>query len=355
MNIIERYCFIILIGVTLISCKKSDITTIQEPQAVSLEVPVNFPAYTDDLNNPLTREGIELGRLLFYDKRLSGNNQISCASCHKQSLSFSDGIALNNIGVSGNVLHRNAPALVNMAWAKNGLFWDGGSTNLESQALGPLTSVDEMHQDLYQLVNELKAVENYVVRFKSAFKSDISDATIMKALAQFQRTIVSSSSRYDKYKRGETGGNLTDSELQGLILVQQKCQSCHKGDLFTDNEYHNNGLDDDFSNNSLEGIYQGRYRVTFNTADLGKFKTPTLRNVMLTAPYMHDGRFTTVQQVLDHYSNGIKVSPSLAPSLNPFGIPAIPLSSTDKANIIAFLKTLTDSSFINNPKLSKPQ
>jgi cytochrome c peroxidase len=354
MNLVQRYFYTIFFAVTFVSCKKNDDIITPEPQAVSLEVPVNFPPIISDPNNPLTKDGIELGRLLFYDKRLSGNNQISCASCHKQDLAFSDGVALNNIGFSGNILHRNSPALINMAWANNGLFWDGGSTNLESQALGPITSNDEMHQELYQLVNELKAVNDYVNRFKLVFKSDISDATIIKALAQFQRTFLSGNSRYDKYKRNETGGNLTNAELQGLTLVQQKCQSCHKGELFTDNDYHNNGLDNDFTNTAFEGIFQGRYRVTFNPSDLGKFKTPTLRNIMLTAPYMHDGRFNNIQQVLDHYSNGIKASTTLDPVLYTSASPSLALSSTDKQNIIAFLNTLTDSSFINSKALSKP-
>lgn len=347
-------CFgVICIAVMLLSCKKND-AILPVPQAFSLEVPVNFPAVVNDPDNPLTKEGIELGRSLFYDKRLSGNNQISCASCHHQELAFSDGIALSNIGASGKVLHRNAPALINMAWVNNGLFWDGGSTNLESQALGPLTSADEMHQDLNELVRELKADPDYVQRFRFAFNAEIKDATIIRALAQFQRSFVSGNSRYDKYKRNESGGTLSNMELEGLTLVQQKCQSCHKGELFTDNGYHNNGLDNDFSNDSFEGIFQGRSRVTFDPADLGKFKTPTLRNILLTAPYMHDGRFATIEQVLDHYSNGVKNSATLDPVLHEQGLIGIALSATDKQKIIAFLQTLTDNAFVTNKALSKP-
>ncbi|MCP9749977.1 cytochrome-c peroxidase [Ferruginibacter sp. HRS2-29] len=328
----------------------------REPQVASLLVPANFPIPVFDTGNPLTKEGIELGRRLFYDKRLSGNNQLSCGSCHKQELAFSDGVALNNIGASGNLLHRSAPTLINLAWANNGLFWDGGSTNLESQAFGPLTSEDEMHQNLFQLNDELMAVPDYVSRFNFIFKDGISSANIVKALAQFQRTLISANSRYDKYIRHETGGTLSASELNGLQLVRQKCQSCHQGDLFTDNDFHNNGIDDDFSNTAFDGIFLGRARVTFNNADLGKFKTPTLRNILLTSPYMHDGRFSTISQVLDHYSDGIKVSATTDPLVkqNPGGLPGISLTPQQKADITAFLHALTDSTFINDTQLAGP-
>ncbi len=345
---------ICLSGAVIISCAKQDSS--RAPQAVSLEVPANFPPITNMPSNPLTKEGIELGRRLFYDKRLSGINQLSCASCHRQDIAFADGIALSNIGASGNTLHRNAPALINMAWANNGLFWDGGSTNLESQAFAPLASADEMHQELFELVSELRSIPDYAERFRFVFNdNEIRTGNIVKALAQFQRTFISAGSRYDKYRRYEAGGTLSSLELQGMQLVRTKCEGCHKGELFTDNDYHNNGIDDDFSDNSFEGIFQGRYRITNNPADLGKFKTPTLRNSMLTAPYMHDGRFATIEQVLNHYSAGVLASPSLDPLVKQNGgQPGIPLTAEEKGAIIAFLKTLTDSAFIANQHLSKP-
>lgn len=350
----KAYAVILLMGAGVIACSKADIS--RQPQPVTLQAPAGFPAIPGMPDNPLTREGIELGRLLFYDKRLSGTNQLSCASCHRPELSFSDGMALSHIGVSGNPLHRSAPALINLAWAGNGLFWDGGSTNLESQALAPLTNPDEMHQELYELMNELRAVPDYVSRFRFVFNDDqIKTGNIMKALAQFQRTFISAGSRYDKYKRHEPGGNLNDLELQGMQLVQTRCGGCHKGELFTDNDYHNNGIDADFSDNSLEGIYQGRYRITYDPADMGKFKTPTLRNVMLTAPYMHDGRFATIGQLLDHYSSGVKASATLDPQLRQAnGQPGIPMSEQEKQAVAAFLNALTDSDFINNPALNHP-
>jgi cytochrome c peroxidase len=265
-------------------------------------------------------------------------------------------VALSDKGASRNKLHRTAPGLINLAWANNGLFWDGGSTNLESQAFGPLTNADEMAQQLAELVAELNAEPDYVKRFQLAFNDTIKTGYITRALAQFQRTMISAGSRYDKYKRNETGGQLTSQELQGLSIVQQKCQGCHAGELFTDNGYHNNGLDANFSNDTLEGLYQGRARITYNTADLGKFKTPTLRNVMLTAPYMHDGRLASMEDVLEHYNQRVQASATLDPLVKQQGgMPGIPLTSTDKQAIISFLHTLTDQELINSNKLSDPR
>lgn len=323
---------------------------------IALRVPANFPAPAAMEDNPLSKEGIELGRRLFYDTRLSGNNGISCATCHQQGISFSDGLALSTRGFSGKALPRHAPALMNLAWMSKGFFWDGGSTNLESQAFGPITSVDEMHQNLIGLVQQLQLDPYYARQFDLVFSDTIRSGYIVRALAQFERTLISAGSRYDKFIRKEVGASLSPLELQGLAFVRANCQRCHEGELFTDNGFHNNGIDSDFSNASLEGLYQGRYRITNDPADLGKFKTPTLRNIMLTAPYMHDGRFRTMDEVLDHYSNGINVSATTDSLLarNGSGNPGIPMTANDKQAIIAFMKTLTDSSFISNKEYSSP-
>ncbi|MBB5636622.1 cytochrome c peroxidase [Pedobacter cryoconitis] len=343
LNIFRYFISASLLMVILVvsSCKKegaAGIMTVLHP--VELAIPENFSRPAGDLDNPLTSEGIALGKMLFYDTRLSGNNRLSCASCHRPELAFSDGVALSHIGESGKTLPRHSPALINMAWMNKGLFWDGGSTNLESQAFGPLTSEDEMYQNLAELEYELSQVPAYVKQFKMVFNSQVKSAAIVKALAQFERTLISGDSRYDRYVRKEPGGVLSAEELHGLTLVNQKCRSCHAGELFTDNDFHNNGLDQDFSDSSLEGIFQGRYRITYQLTDLGKFKTPTLRNVMLTAPYMHDGRFASIDQVLTHYQKNTQL--------------AIPLSAAEKKAIIAFLGSLTDSLFIQNKNLSQP-
>lgn len=344
-----------LIVMVISSCKKEEVTLTDDIlHPVKLEAPANFPKFTDDPDNPLTAEGVELGRLLFYDTRLSGNNSISCGSCHRQNIAFSDSVALNSIGVSGVKLPRHSPALINLAWANNGLFWDGGSTNLESQAFGPLTNVDELHQNLTELEHELKQVPAYIKMFKLVFNSEIKSAHIVKALAQFQRTLVSGNSKYDQYIRREQPTVLTTQELAGLNLVNAKCRSCHTGELFTDNGYHNNGIDAIF-NNEHEGIHQGKYRITQIPFDLGKFKTPTLRNIMLTAPYMHDGRFKNIDEVLEHYNTGLRNSATVDPLLfqnhNQLGIP---ISIIEKEAIKAFLHTLTDNDFITNKKFSHP-
>jgi len=338
------------------SCKKDEVITERSPAPtpVKLEVPGNFPPFTDDVDNPLTREGIELGRILFYDARLSGNNKISCASCHRQDIGFSDGVALTAIGVSGKHLERHTPILFNLAWAKNGLFWDGGSTNLESQALGPLTSADEMNQNLTELEAELKAIPDYVKRFNFVFGREIRTADVIRALAQFQRALISGGSRYDHYKRGETGATLSDLELQGLSLVNAKCRSCHTGELFTDDDFHNNGIDSSYPDD-LEGLFQGRFRISFNPADMGKFKTPSLRNVLITAPYMHDGRFKTIDEVLDHYSVGLKSSPTVDMLLYQNGGKlGIPITASEKEAIKVFLATLTDQNFLYDGKFARP-
>ena len=341
----------VLLAMILITtgCNKPDTDLVSGPY--KLVVPSHFPPPDFETANPMTREGVALGRQLFYDVRLSGNNQVSCATCHDPAKAFTDGLALSKNGVSGTTLLRHAPPLFNLAWAGNGLFWDGGSTNLESQAFGPLTAHDEMAQNLYQLVDELNAAPNYAADFRNAFEDGITSQNVVKALAQFQRSLISAGSRYDLYKLGHAAGHLTADELAGLQLVKQNCQTCHAGELFTDQDYHNNGLDANFENPDHEVIYWGRYRISYEPADIGKFKTPSLRNVGITAPYMHDGRLATLEAVLEHYSSGIQRSATLDPRLPGKGLN---LSDLQKKQIIASLHSLTDQAFIQNPGHQKP-
>lgn len=339
------FCIVLLMS----SCDKDTVAPAEN--AYAFEVPPHFPVPVLDGHNPMTAVGIRLGRQLFYDPRLSANNKVSCASCHDPAKAFSDGVALSTSGVSGTQLLRHAPALFNLAWATNGLFWDGGSTNLESQAFGPLTAHDEMAQDLYELVDELNADASYVKGFQEAFSAGITSQNVAKALAQFQRSLVSATSRYDDFRLGRNGAVLTPEEMSGLALVRQHCQGCHSGELFTDNGYHNNGLNSRFDNQDHEGVFMGRYRISYDEGDLGKFKTPSLRNVTLTAPYMHDGRISTLEKVLDHYSNGIQHSATLDGRIPQKGFA---FSAAQKTQIIAFLATLTDERFASNPAHQKP-
>lgn len=322
------------------------------PAAFAPAVPANLPQIVPSpVRNPLTREGVLLGRKLFYDVRLSGNNSISCASCHQPDRAFSDGVALSTAGASGVALLRHAPALQNVAWA-GGLFWDGGGADLESVAFGPLTHPDEMDQDLISLETELRAVPAYAPLFAAAFPGQgITSVTVARALAQFQRTLISGNSAYDRWTRHEPGAVLTSDELAGLTFVQQKCGSCHAGELFTDFGYHNNGLDSSFPDDH-ERLAWGRGRITNRPEDKGKFKTPTLRNIALTAPYMHDGRFQTLDAVLDHYQDHVLESPTLDSAVRMTdGTPGIWMTFAERRQMVAFLNALTDTSFTRNPAL----
>ncbi len=306
-----------------------------------VEVPTNLGPFPEsERGNFLTKEGVELGEKLFFDPLLSKDNNISCATCHKPELAFSDGLK-GSIGASGKTLERHTPTIMNLAW-HDGFFWDGGANTLESQAFGPITHEDEMGQDLGQLMEELKADSLYPQLFENAFEEGgINSKNLSWALSQFQRSLITGNSPYDKYIRGE--GNLSSLEKQGLQIYQENCSSCHVGDQFSDFGYHNNGLDEKFDYTSEEEPKLGRYRITFDSLDLGAYKTPTLRNIAVTAPYMHDGRFATLEEVLNHYNHGIKDSPSLAPKLKD----GIQLTADEKTALIAFLKSLTDEEFLS--------
>jgi cytochrome c peroxidase len=349
------WAYTLLVSVSLcglISCKEAaQDVAVPVAQTFELEVPPNLAAslpYPE--RNPPTKEGILLGRMLFYDPILSKNGKVSCATCHQPEKAFTDGRALTTAGVSGKPLLRHVPTLANVAWMQ-GLFWDGGAKDLESLAFGPLTHPDEMGKNLKELAQQLRQHNKYPALFQKAFGSDsITSAAIGRALAQFQRTIISGNSRYDKYVRKEVGGTLTEPELKGLVLFRQHCSSCHTSDFFTDNHYHNNGLDNTFSD-ANEALEFGRGRITQAPADIGKYKTPTLRNIALTTPYMHDGRFATLEQVLEHYTTGVTPSPTLAPELQTQGKLGIPLTAAERESIMLFLNTLTDEAFVQNPEL----
>ncbi len=348
--------FLVLLLFFSSGCNNEElITPTKLTHPIKLDIPSNFPPISDNINNPLTSEGVALGRLLFFDTRLSGSNSISCSSCHRPELAFSDAVAQTNVGATGIPLPRNSSALINLAWAGNGLLWDGAAVSLESQATLPIADLHEMSQKLPELEIELKQVPDYVSRFRLVFNDEVKAELIAKALAQFQRTLISGNSKYDKFVRKENGITLTQQEQEGLTLFRAKCGSCHNGDLFTDHDFHNNGIDGLFNNLTLNGVFLGRNRITNNLNDVGKFKTPTLRNVDLTDPYMHDGRFITLEQVLDHYSNGVKSSPTLDSFLmQNNGKVGINLSSGEKTAIITFLKTLSDYTFTSNKSFSNP-
>jgi cytochrome c peroxidase len=317
-----------------VACSKTNEAVAEPPYTphpITFVKPLNFPqpAY-DFTKNPLTREGVELGRKLFYDGRLSRDGTISCGTCHKQEAAFSDpGLAVSK-GIDNKLGLRNTPAIMNAAWDTS-FFWDGSVTDLDKQPVKPIENPVEMDEHMPIVLEKLKKVPEYKNMFRLAFgSSEITEANLLKALSQFMLMCVSTNSRYDRVARYE-GEQLTADEQTGRIIFKQRCASCHATDLFTDKKYHRNGLPPGLSNDS------GRYLVTRNPADIFLFKTPSLRNVAKTAPYMHDGRFNTLQQVLTHYNST-----------------GIAITEGEKPKIIAFLNTLTDSVFLTDPKLAKP-
>ncbi len=310
-------------------------------------------------DNPTTEEGVYLGRLLFYEKRLSADNSLSCGSCHIQKLAFTDGLPFSK-GVDGTFTSRNAMSLANLLWVRN-FFWDGRAPGLEAQATFPMTDPHEMGQPLSVSVEKLKATALYPELFKAAFgTSEVQEYQIRKALAQFERSLISADSKYDHYLAGKYIP--TASEQRGMKLFATSpdpergvrganCEHCHGGPKTFKELFHNNGLD---------LIYQdsGRQSVTGQADDHGRFRVPTLRNIALTAPYMHDGRFDTLEEVLDHYSDHVKDGPALSSFIR--GVSnvkrggSLALNDEEKADIISFLHMLTDSSFIKNPRFSDP-
>lgn len=326
------------------SCKKT--TNETKGKEVAFNAPANFPAPVYNFAaNPITPAGFELGRKLFYDARLSRDNTISCGSCHQQFASFIHSAHIVSHGIDGKLGKRNTPPIINMAWS-NDFFWDGGVHQLDLVTPNPISNPVEMDEQLANVLAKLRNDAKYPAMFKAAFGSDeINTARFLQAMAQFMNMLVSADSKYDKYVRGE-GATLTSDELAGKTLFEQKCSSCHATDLFTDRSFHNNGIQNAITDS-------GRYNVTFNPADIGRFKTPTLRNIEKTAPYMHNGSLPTLQSVLNYYASNVNHSPTLDTLLKANGNVGIPMSESEKSKIIAFLLTLTDNALIRDPRFSE--
>ncbi len=326
------------------------------PQSYKIEIPDYFPELESPADNEMTVDGVALGRRLFYDPILSSDGSMSCASCHKQENSFSDPSTTSQ-GVLGEFGTRNAMSLVNTGFFYEGLFWDGREPTLESQALVPVEDPIELHEMWPNVEKKLRDHDTYPTDFRKAFgisKSGQIDRTLVtKALAQFQRSIVSYDSKFDKVKRNEAF--FTEQEFEGFdmffdispTLPDAECGHCHNEPLFTTNEYFNNGIQEvtdyyGFSDLGLGG-------VTNNKFDNGKFRVPSLRNIALTAPYMHDGRFQTLEEVLDHYNSGGHEFENVDPLVLKLG-----LTESQKSNLLAFLQTLTDSTVVTSSKFSDP-
>ncbi|HMO32976.1 MAG TPA: cytochrome c peroxidase [Lacibacter sp.] len=317
------------------------------PTPMQLRVPANFPPLVyDTALNPLTQEGFELGRKLFYDPILSRNNTISCGSCHIQGSGFTHHGHDVSHGIDDQLGTRNSLPVVNLAWYRQ-FFWDGGVFHLDLLPLAPIENPVEMDESPAAVVEKIRNSSQYTTLFRRAFGDpEITSTRMLKALSQFMVHCMSANSRYDSFVRNE-GVKLTQDEQEGLLIFQQKCASCHTTDLFTDQQFHNIGL--------LPSLIddKGRALITLNDEDNYKFKTPSLRNVVQTAPYMHDGRFRTLMAVLDHYSDGVQDMPTLDRRLRNGNRTGIPLTAPEKNKIIAFLRTLTDDSFLRDPKLAE--
>lgn len=329
------FLFAIMLG----ACQKEEL---QREQFVK---PPHFPEPTYNFErNPVTQEGFELGKKIFGDPILSRDNSVACNNCHVKAVAFADPQHTLSLGVDERQGIRNAPGIANMAFMKE-FMWDGGVYHLDFAPPNAIENPLEMDEKMERVVGKLNRHSAYPALFKKAFPDmgdTITGPYLLLALSQYQTMLVSATSKYDRYRLGK--GDLSAAELEGLQLFNQKCATCHSGELFTNQDYRNNGLDTEFQD-------EGRARITETPADLGKFKVPSLRNVELTDPYMHDGRFNTLEQVLDHYANNVKLSSTLAPELQQGSALGIPLTAGEKKLIIDFLKTLTDYEFIQNERL----
>ena len=315
-----------------------------ETTPIYFDVPKGWPKPNYDFEaNPLTEEGFQLGRRLFYDPILSRDNTISCSSCHLQATGFTHIDHSLSHGIEGKIGIRNSMALMNLAWSKS-FMWDGGVNHLDMQPLAPITSTVEMDETLENVVGKLQKSEKYRDLFEKAFgTSKITGQRALKALSQFALQLVSSNSKYDKVMRKDEVFTL--QEQKGYELFINNCASCHKEPLFTSDKFENNGLQIDTTLNDI-----GRMKITNKQEDYLRFKVPTLRNVQYTFPYMHDGRFRTLTEVVKYY-NSLKNDKNLSKQLSK----PMNLSDNDRVDLVAFLKTLTDTDFLFDKRFNYPR
>ena len=343
-----RFLLFSLIVVTVfISCKKDP--EIINPTLVSVEenyspiVPLGWPSPVYDFTgNTVTYDGFMLGRHLFYEPMLSEDSTVSCGSCHLQTFGFSNGPShAVSHGVHDLVGKRSSPALFNLTWHTK-IMWDGGVNNLENQPIGPIQNPIEMNLSLVNALARISASPKYKALFKNAYGDTVvTSQRFLKSFAQFMGLMVSYKSKYDNVKNGNETFSAVESS--GYNIFKSKCASCHTEPLFSDYSFRNNGL----PINSFQD--SGRYRITVDPNDIYKFKVPSLRNLGFTAPYMHDGRFATLSQVLNHYSSGVASTLNLDPSLSG----GIPLTTQEKNDLLSFLTTLNDYSFLNDARFKE--
>ena len=310
------------------------------------QVPAGFPAGSPatraPADNALTEARAQLGKRLFFDKQLSRTRAVACATCHLPEHAFSDPKPVS-AGVDGRLGTRNAPALVNLAWGDS-FFWDGRIATLEEQAGKPIEHPDEMDLPLADAVARIDADASYTQAFAAAYGGPVTEESLRKAIASFVRVLVSGDSPYDRHLRGDDGG-FGEAERRGEEIFRGEtggCFHCHPVGMLTNEGFFNNG-------SAVDGGDTGRQMVTNRTGDAGKFKVPALRNVEVSAPYMHDGSLATLEDVIDHYDGGGNGHPATDPSIEPLG-----LSAADKADLLAFLRALTDRTFLADPRWAPP-
>jgi cytochrome c peroxidase len=330
MNHLWKIGVLVLLHLSIQSCSKIEDLPEEKFEVI---VPSHFPQLPVPSDNPITKEKVVLGRKLFFDPRLSYNNTVSCASCHKASFAMSDDDQFSE-GVDGKVTLRNSTPLFNLAYHPS-FFRDGGSPTLEMQIIGPIENPLEMNIPIIDLASKLNQHSEYKALTKKAFgTSEVTPYTITRSLAAYMRTFISGNSRYDHYLLGDLNA-LTPIEKEGLAIFEGKahCISCHTGFNLTNFQFENNGLYVDYPD-------QGRGIITSNPLDNGKYRVASLRNVEITYPYMHDGSLTNLEEVIEHYNLGGANHPNKSDKIVPLN-----LTSTEKSALVAFLKTLTDNSF----------
>lgn len=349
---------------SLASCEKKEdpvdddlIAIPYNPKPYSLDIPKGLPQLDVPLDNPQTYDGVQLGRHLFFDPILSSDSSISCSSCHDPKMVFTDNLAVSP-GVDGQLGSRSSMTILNAAYYTKGMFWDGRVGSLETQAIEPVQNPIELHEDWTNVVNKFRRHKDYPVLFRKAFgiqsRSEITKELAVKAIAQYERLVLTGgNSIFQREKRGELFYN--DDQQEGhdlyfnadLLIPDAECFHCHSAPLMQSNDFFNNGIDtvvslDDFPD-------KGRGKVTGLRIDNGRFKAPSLYNIVLTAPYMHDGRFKTLEEVIDHYNSGGHYAENKDGFLRPLG-----LNSRQKKSLIAFLHCLTDTSYLRNPDILSP-
>lgn len=332
--------FIFIAGIY--ACNKDAVDNV----FIGFKKPTNFPEPVYHFaTNPVTKEGFELGRKLFYDPLLSANNTISCGSCHIQTSAFTHHGHSISHGIFDRLGTRNSPPIMNLAWSKT-FMWDGGVFDLDLQPVAPIVNHVEMDNTVENVVSKLKGSSQYSSLFKKAFGSEeITSTKFLKALSQFMVMCTSNNSKYDSVKKGQA--TFTSTEQAGYQLFQQKCSACHREPLFTDYSFKNNGLTPSTVNDL------GRYLVTLQDTDKYKFKVPSLRNLDYTPPYMHDGRFFDLDAVLDHYTSQVKSTENLDPILQGSSQAGISLAADQRMKLLTFLKTLNDRNFVTDKRFSE--